>query len=129
MLQGATPTRSATGSTCTHDVNFPYDVNDLEPLKASLQHLPVAYPCTSLQSSVLLAEQSCCTSPDPALNIDFEMSQMNFFHIVTLVFAPSLYIVLSCCAFAQFSLIFNGVSSLAFHMQRQPALEPFAPCG
>lgn len=52
---------------------------------------------------------------------------MNLPQILTLVFAPSLYIVLSCCALAQFNLIFNGISSLAFHMQRTPALEALAP--
>lgn len=54
---------------------------------------------------------------------------MNLMQILVLVFAPSLYIVLACCAFAQFGLIFNAISSLAFHMQRQPALEALTPCG
>ncbi|KAF6266287.1 hypothetical protein COO60DRAFT_445799 [Scenedesmus sp. NREL 46B-D3] len=52
---------------------------------------------------------------------------MNLMQILMLVFAPSLYIVLACCAFAQFGLIFNAISSLAFHMQRQPALEALTP--
>lgn len=43
------------------------------------------------------------------------------------VFAPTAYILLACLAFSQFAMVFNAISSAAFHMQRQPALEAFAP--
>jgi len=52
---------------------------------------------------------------------------MDLLKTITLVFAPTVYILLSCLSLAQFAIIFNAVSSAAFHMQRQPALEAFAP--
>lgn len=51
---------------------------------------------------------------------------MNFWQVVTLVFTPSLYIILSCACLAQFRIIFNFLSTAAYHLQRSP-LEAFAP--
>jgi hypothetical protein len=51
---------------------------------------------------------------------------MNFWQVLTLVFTPSLYILLSCASLAQFRIIFNFLSTAAYHIQRSP-LEAFAP--
>lgn len=46
--------------------------------------------------------------------------------LLTLLFTPSFYILLSCGCLAQFRIIFNTLSTAAYHMQRGP-LEAFAP--
>lgn len=51
---------------------------------------------------------------------------MNGWQVVTLVFTPSFYILLSCACLAQFRIIFNFLSTAAYHLQRSP-LEAFAP--
>jgi len=51
---------------------------------------------------------------------------MNAWQAVTLVFTPSLYILLSCACLAQFRIILNFLSTAAYHLQHSP-LEPFAP--
>lgn len=47
--------------------------------------------------------------------------------VLVLLFTPTLYILLACCSLLQFSLIFNGLSNLAYHLERTPALEAVAP--
>lgn len=46
--------------------------------------------------------------------------------VLALLFTPSFYILLSCGCLAQFRIIFNTLSTAAYHMQRGP-LEAFAP--
>lgn len=46
--------------------------------------------------------------------------------LFALLFTPSIYIFLSCACLAQFRIIFNTLSTAAYHMQRGP-LEAFAP--
>lgn len=51
---------------------------------------------------------------------------MDAWRVVSLVFTPSLYILLASACLAQFKIIFNFLSTAVYHMQRSP-LEPFAP--
>lgn len=44
-----------------------------------------------------------------------------------LIFAPTLYILLSCCALAQFRLLLHGLATAAWHAQRSPGLDTVAP--
>lgn len=47
---------------------------------------------------------------------------------LVLVLAPTLYIFLACLGLLQFSVIYNGISSLSYTIERTPALESIAPC-
>jgi hypothetical protein len=51
---------------------------------------------------------------------------MSPWQILTLVFTPSFYILLSCACLAQFKIIFNVLSTAAYQLQKSP-LEAFAP--